>query len=228
MSSRYRNPTVRPSWYKARQRAIVRSSLRPRRLQPLATCRSHTPSRSQTPAQKRAERKLWPLFGLTFFHNQPIDLERAFGRDAPRVLEIGCGNGAHTAPEPTLAWLERSVPSPRPALSGEAIVQLAAARPSHDFLGVDWLRRGHASCLATLQDQGLENVRLVRADAATLLKVGLPAAPLFDEVKVFFPDPWYGSPERRLLRKDVVEQLSLRMRPSGCLHVATGAPAPLI
>ena len=40
-------------------------------------------------------------------------------------------------------------------------------------------------------------------------------------MKIFFPDPWYGSVERRIVRPDVVQQISRRMRPSGYVHVAT-------
>lgn len=171
-NTRYRNPTVRPGWYRARQR-------------------------SMTPAQKRAERALWPHFGLTFEHGRPIDLDAAFGSSArPRLLEIGCGEG-------------------------EALASLAASRPGTDLVGVDWFRRGLATCLQRLEDDGAANARLVRADAYTLLASGLPAQPLFDEAWVLFPDPWYASPERRVLRPDVVEALTRRMRPSGSLFVAT-------
>ena len=173
-SSRYRNPQNKPAWYKARQRSV-------------------------TPAQKAAERALWPLYGLSFAYNRPIDLAAAFGRRAPTTLEIGCG-------------------------SGEALVELAAARPEHDFLGVDWYRSGLASCCSELQARGLSNVRLVRSDALMLLDRGLPAAPTFDEVLVFFPDPWRGSPERLMVRPDVVSSLGRRMRASGVLHVATDVP----
>ena len=137
-TGRYRNPSVKPAWYKARQRSI-------------------------TPAQKAAERALWPLFGLSFSHDSTIDLRSAFGRSGPTTVEIGCG-------------------------SGEALVELAAARPDHNFLGVDWYRSGLASCCMALEERGLENVRLVRADALTLLERGLPAAPLFDEALVYFPE----------------------------------------
>ena len=73
-TGRYRNPSVKPAWYKARQRSV-------------------------TPAQKAAERALWPLFGLTFSHNMQIDLDAAFGgAAAPTTLEIGCGSGEATQP----------------------------------------------------------------------------------------------------------------------------------
>ena len=171
MSARYRNPAVKPGWYRARQRSV-------------------------TPAQKRAEMKLWPALGLTFSHFQPLDLDAAFGRNAPRVLEVGCG-------------------------AGEALVPLAAARPDHDFVGCDWFRSGVACALTAVDERRLANVRLVRSDVSRLLDVGLPSLPLFDEALFFFPDPWRGSPERLVLRPEVIAALSRRMRPGGCLRLAT-------
>ena len=43
-----------------------------------------------TVAQERALRELWPIFGLTL-ETAPFDLDREFGRTAPRCLEIGFG-----------------------------------------------------------------------------------------------------------------------------------------
>lgn len=175
---RYRNPTVRPSWYRNRQRTI-------------------------TPAQRRAEQTLWPSLGLAWQHGKVLDLPSAFARSAPLVLEIGCG-------------------------TGEALAALAAARPYHNFVGVDWYRGGVAASMQRLDAAGLTNARLIRGDAATLLESALPAAPLFDEVLVFFPDPWRGSTERRILRPAVIGQIRLRIRPGGLLRIGTdveGYPA---
>lgn len=170
-SPRYRNPGVKPGWYKARQRSI-------------------------TPRQKRLELALWPLLGLTLEHGKVLNLDEAFGRTAPRVLEIGCGGG-------------------------EALVQLAAARPDHDFLGVDWFRSGLCTTLGLVHDAGLTNVRVVRSDAARLLATGLPAEPLFDEIFVLFPDPWRGSTERRVVRPETLLSISRRMRQGGLFRFAS-------
>ena len=45
-----------------------------------------------TEAQQRAFDALWPRYGLDYA-GQPRDFDAAFGRSAPRVLEIGFGNG---------------------------------------------------------------------------------------------------------------------------------------
>ena len=65
------------------------------------------------------------------------------------------------------------------------------------------------------------NARLVRADAATLLRDGLEARRALDEVLVFFPDPWRGSEGRRIVRPEVVQSLSPLMQDGGRLHLAT-------
>ena len=175
-SRRYLNPSHKPAWYAARQKTITR-------------------------AQKRVERRLWPIFGLAFAFDRRIDLDAAFGRSAvdrsALVLEIGCG-------------------------SGEALCSLAASRPDADFVGVDWFRGGLAAAMQGLDEAGAAaNARLVRADAATLLRDGLEARRALDEVLVFFPDPWRGSEGRRIVRPEVVQSLSPLMQDGGRLHLAT-------
>ena len=46
-------------------------------------------------AQQRAFDLQWPQYGLDCIASagQPRDFDAAFGRSAPRVLEIGFGNG---------------------------------------------------------------------------------------------------------------------------------------
>ena len=47
-----------------------------------------------TDAQQRAFDESWPRFGLDYT-GQPRDFDAAFGRKAPRILEIGFGNEVH-------------------------------------------------------------------------------------------------------------------------------------
>ena len=55
----------------------------------------------------------------------------------------------------------------------------------------------------------------------------LPEEPLFDEVLVYFPDPWRGSLERRMVRAEVTRALWERCRPGARLRLAPAAP-PLL
>ncbi len=45
-----------------------------------------------TEAQVRALEELWPKYGVEFAP-EPLDLTALFGREAPRSVEIGFGNG---------------------------------------------------------------------------------------------------------------------------------------
>jgi tRNA (guanine-N7-)-methyltransferase len=49
-----------------------------------------------TPGQQKALDELWPVFGIDEA-STPLDLDQLFGREAPRVHEIGFGNGASLA-----------------------------------------------------------------------------------------------------------------------------------
>ena len=46
-----------------------------------------------TKGQEKALEELWPVMGIDFAP-APLDLVALFGREAPVVLEIGCGMGA--------------------------------------------------------------------------------------------------------------------------------------
>jgi len=149
-----------------------------------------------TAAQKRALEDLMPRFGLPFA-GKPLDLDAAFGRRAPRVLEIGFGNG-------------------------DTLVEIAAKAPGTDFIGAEVHPPGVGHCLLAIEAAGLTNVRVVEHDAVEVLREGLAPASL-DEVLLYFPDPWPKKRhhKRRLLKPAFVHALALRLAPGGYLHVAT-------
>ena len=149
-----------------------------------------------TPAQQRALTELWPCFGLDTAE-LPLDLDTAFGRRAPRTLEIGFGNG-------------------------DTLVALAAAQPEHDFLGVEVHAPGVGRCLLGAAAAGLTNLRVVRRDAVELLQHAIADAAL-DEVLIYFADPWPKKRhhKRRLVQPGFVALLARRLRPGGRLRLAT-------
>ena len=149
-----------------------------------------------SPAQHRALDALLPTLGIPFAP-VPIDLDRAFGRRAPRVLEIGFGMGETTA-------------------------AIARTRPDDDFLGVEVHAPGVGSLLKRVGELGLTNVRVIRHDAVEVVAAMIPLASLVG-VQVFFPDPWPKKRhhKRRLLQPDFLRELALRLAPDGYLHVAT-------
>jgi tRNA (guanine-N7-)-methyltransferase len=117
-----------------------------------------------TDGQQRALETLWPRFGLDYTP-QPCDLAALFGRVAPRIVEIGFGNGAH-------------------------LIHMAAARPEADFLGVEVHRPGVGRVLLEVERLDLRNIRVSNHDAVEVIGQQLPEACL-DEVLVLFPDPWH-------------------------------------
>lgn len=148
-----------------------------------------------TPAQRRALAELLPRFGI-----EPIgrlDLDRVFGRVAPRTLEIGFGNGA------TLATL-------------------AVASPHSDFLGIEVHRPGVGHLLLELEQRQLTNVRVICADAVDTLAHNLAPAS-FDRILLLFPDPWpkQRHHKRRILQPAFIELVADHLKPGGTFHLAT-------
>jgi tRNA (guanine-N7-)-methyltransferase len=149
-----------------------------------------------TSGQSRALAELWPRVGVEF---TPATLlpDELFGRNAPRTLEIGFGNGEHLA-------------------------KLAAAHPERDYLGIEVHRPGVGHLLMLIEALGLANVRISSHDAVEVLREQIPPASL-DEVLVLFPDPWHKKRhhKRRLIQPPFVELLASRIRPGGVLRMAT-------
>ena len=96
-----------------------------------------------TRAQKRALGELWTQYGLDDDLNE-LNFVEVFGRKAPVVVEIGFGNG-------------------------DNLCHLARVNPETDFLGLEVHRPGIGSLLLKLDRDGIENVRVICADAALVL-----------------------------------------------------------
>jgi tRNA (guanine-N7-)-methyltransferase len=147
-------------------------------------------------AQRRALDTLMPVFGIAYA-DHPIDLDAAFGRAAPHILEIGCG-------------------------MGETTVTIAAANPQTDYLGIEVHSPGVGSLLKLISEAGLTNLRVIQHDAVEVLRDMLPPAPL-SGCHIFFPDPWPKKRhhKRRLIQPAFVSLLASRMRAGAYLHAAT-------
>jgi len=149
-----------------------------------------------TVAQERAWTELWPRYGIETGAT-PLDLAAVFGREAPRTLEIGFGNG-------------------------ESLVALAAAHAGRDFLGIEVHRPGVGHLMLRLEELGLSNVRAICRDAVEVLQQCLAPATL-DEVLLYFPDPWPKKRhhKRRIVQPAFVALVASRLRPGGVLRMAT-------
>ena len=147
-----------------------------------------------TRGQQRALDELWPKYGIAV--DDDTDLDRAFGRSAPRTLEIGFGNG-------------------------EALAEMAAQQPEHDFIGIEVHRPGVGHLLQLLEQRGIGNVRIYHADAVQVVQ-GLPNHCL-DRVLLFFPDPWHKKRhhKRRIVQPAFIQLLAKKLKAGGILHLAT-------
>jgi tRNA (guanine-N7-)-methyltransferase len=149
-----------------------------------------------TDAQQRALATLWPRYGVEFVAGA-LDLDRLFGRVAPRTLEIGFGDGEHL--------LERAV-----------------GAPQRDFLGVEVHRPGIGHLLLAAGKAEVANLRVIAHDAVEVLQWQI-AADSLDELQLLFPDPWPKSRhhKRRLVQPDFVTLVATRLAPGGRVHLAT-------
>lgn len=163
---------------------------------PLVRPRSFVVRGRRTEAQQRAIDKLWPAWGVDFT-GATLDLDVIFGRTAPRVVEIGFGNG-------------------------ENLLTLAERHPERDFLGVEVHGAGIGRVLAMIVERGLTNLRIVRHDAVEVFETGLAAGSV-QEVLIFFPDPWPKSRHhrRRLVQPEVARLLVRALAADGVLRLAT-------
>lgn len=126
-----------------------------------------------------------------------VDWDAAFGRSAPRIVEIGSGQG-------------------------ESLAALATAHPDMDIIGFEVFEPGLASTVAKLGPLGIDNVRLVQADGVQGLRT-LFAPSSLAHVMTFFPDPWHKSRhhKRRLVSPAFADLVADRLAPGGTWRLAT-------
>ncbi len=147
-------------------------------------------------AQQRAHETLLPVFGIAY-QPQLIELDRVFGRVAPKILEIGFGMGETTA-------------------------AIALAHAQNDYLGIEVHTPGVGSLLKQIGELNLANVRIIQHDAVEVLEKMIAPASL-DGAHIFFPDPWPKKRhhKRRLIQGPLVALLASRIKPGGYVHAAT-------
>tara|TARA_B110000238_G_scaffold191368_1_gene225529 strand:+ start:203 stop:886 length:684 start_codon:yes stop_codon:yes gene_type:complete len=149
-----------------------------------------------TPGQQRAIDELWPQYALDEGDGL-LDLNHLFNRKAPKVIEIGFGNGA-------------------------SLAEMAKNKPDTDFLGIEVHRPGVGQLLNLIDINGLSNLRVACTDAVEFLKHRIADNSL-DRLQLFFPDPWHKKRhhKRRIIKPDFVKLLAGKIKIGGHLHMAT-------
>ena len=149
-----------------------------------------------TQGQQRALTELWPQFGIDH-SDSVLDLDSIFGRSAPRVLEIGFGNGA-------------------------SLLKMAQDNPDTDYIGIEVHRPGAGNLLHSIERESVTNIRVMTDDAVDILRQQIPDASL-DLVQLFFPDPWHKKKhhKRRIVQPEFAQLLRKKLKQGGRFHMAT-------
>lgn len=155
-----------------------------------------------TVAQQRAINELFPLYGLTL-QETPLNLDEVFQRKnadqftAPRILEIGFGNGS-------------------------SLAEMAANNPEQDYIGIEVHRPGVGNLLQQIEKLNLKNLRVINDDGVEVLK-HMIADESLDAVYLFFADPWHKKRhhKRRIVQAEFVQLLRKKLKVGGVFHMAT-------
>lgn len=149
-----------------------------------------------TPSQKEALDRLLPLWSINY-KKSILDLDKAFARQAPTILEIGFG-------------------------MGETTQKIAQARPEDNFLGIEVFNAGVGALLKRIDENQLTNLRIIQHDAVEVVR-DMIAPDTLAGVHIYFPDPWPKKRhhKRRLIQPEFVKLLASRIKPGGYIHCAT-------
>lgn len=127
----------------------------------------------------------------------PSDWKAVFGREAPLIVEVGCGGGRF-------------------------IIGQAEATPNADFIAVEPAGKYFGKLKARVAKRRLSNLRVFRTDAVDLIASCFPDH-CVDTYHVYFPDPWPKDRhhKRRIFSDYFCAQLRRTLKPDGVLMFAT-------
>jgi tRNA (guanine-N7-)-methyltransferase len=144
------------------------------------------------------DREHWTNTALKRLPEQgPLDWNAIFGRQAPVVIDVGCGNGRF-------------------------LIGSAVWRPDHDHLGVDVLPLVLRYATRRGNQRGLANLRFAACDGMTLLRKYLGAGSV-RELHCYHPQPYHDPTEahRRLLTPEFLALVQRALEPGGMVFVQT-------
>jgi len=130
----------------------------------------------------------------------PLNWVEIFGRSAPVVLDLGCGNGRF-------------------------LIGSAVWRPDHDHFGIDILPLVLRYATRRANQRGLANVRFAAIDGLRFLENYVPVASV-SEIHCYHPQP-YDDPQqvqRRLITPAFLALVHRSLIPSGRFFIQTDNP----
>jgi tRNA (guanine-N7-)-methyltransferase len=126
-----------------------------------------------------------------------LDFGDIFGRNCPVHVEVGSGKGTF-------------------------LLNQARAESGINFLGIEWARRYYLYAVDRIGRWGLDNVRIIRTDAALFLAEYVKDKSV-ECFHIYFPDPWPKKRhhKRRFLCPANLEQLLRCLKTGGELRITT-------
>jgi tRNA (guanine-N7-)-methyltransferase len=142
----------------------------------------------------------WARTALKKFPPPPLNWESIFGRKAPVVLDVGCGNGRYT-------------------------LLSALARPDVDHFSSDLLPVVIRYATRRANQRGLSNVRFAVKDAQSLLREYVPAGSVA-EVHLYHPQPYHDPRQARLrlVTPKFLADVHRALQPRGLFVIQTDNP----
>ena len=149
-----------------------------------------------TKAQRSAFELGWDAYGLRLADGA-IDLDAVFGRNNPKVVEIGFG-------------------------MGDSLLQMAAAEPNTDFIGIEVHPPGVGTLLNRAHVSEIKNLKVYLADANDVIDECLGAASI-NRLQLYFPDPWHKKKhnKRRIVQAEFAQTIRRILKVGGVFHMAT-------
>ena len=104
---------------------------------------------------------------------------------------------------------------------GDSLIEMAAAEPNRNFIGVEVHEPGIGKCAYMAGTQNLTNIKIINGDAIQLLKQ-LPENHI-DRIQLYFPDPWQKKRhhKRRFVSAERMAIVTRALKKGGWFHTAT-------
>lgn len=149
-----------------------------------------------TESQRKAIEEHWDDYVLDY-QPQLLNLDEVFPNAAPLTVEIGFG-------------------------MGDSLVEMAAASPKENFLGIEVHRPGVGKLLHGVNANGLTNLKVICHDATEVIEHCFQKGSI-NRILIFFPDPWHKKRhhKRRIVQPEFTKLLTSRLQSGGALHLAT-------
>lgn len=149
-----------------------------------------------TRSQASALERFWPLYGIEIPAGK-LDLPALFPDSEKIIMEIGFG-------------------------MGEATALIGRDFPGDGFLAVEVHFPGVGKLMASIEELGLKNIRIMETDVHPLFEEHLEDQSL-DGIHLFFPDPWQKKKhnKRRIINPEFLALIAPKIKAGGFIHIAT-------